>query len=98
MKTSKEQISAYLERLQQLQRHALGSLHSMEIRIATVTGGDVSLSVFIHIYEWNKEETATQVSDKYGTWDICEWREKEVNDKAISEIKKYMVKHKMIEA
>ena len=91
-------MSVYLERLQQFQRHALGSLHSMEINSSTLNGEDVCFVVWIHLYEWNKEETATHVSDKNEHWNICEWHEKEANDKALREIKKYMVKHNMIEA
>ena len=91
-------MSVYLERLQQFQRHALGSLHSMEIDSSTINGEKVCFNVWINLYEWNKEETATHVSDKNEHWSICEWHEKEANDKALREIKKYMVKHNMIEA
>ena len=97
MKTSKEQMSEYLERLQQLQRQALGSIHCMSVDISMLYGKNATFTVWILPRKWNKDKTDTIRTKTIKHWYINEWHDEADNNKTMREIKKYMVKHQMIE-
>ena len=91
-------MSNYLERLQMWQRMSQGSIHSFEIQLGTRYGKEVSIHVWVHVYEWNEDKTNTvHKDDDLGTWDIAEWLDEAENNKTMLEIKKRLIELDMIE-
>lgn len=90
-------MSDYLERLQMWQRMSQGSIHSFEIDLGTLYGKEVSIHVWVHVYEWNDDKTTIVCKDDPGSWDIAEWIDEAANNATMLEIKKKLIELDMIE-
>jgi subtilisin-like proprotein convertase family protein len=97
MNTSKEQMSDYLERLQMWQRMSQGTIHSFEIQLSTLYGKDLTIHVWVHVYEWNADKTNTISVGDVRSWGIAEWVDEAENNATMLEIKKCLTELEMIE-
>ena len=88
MKTTKEVMSGYLERLQHLQRLALGAENaSFSIEPHTA---DYGFCIWVNLHVWSPELDSQ-------SYNIKDWCQKEENDQVMREIKEYMLSLNMIE-
>ena len=87
METTKEMMSEYLVKVQQIQRITLG--YDLYITIsANIICNEANINLAVHKFD----EPHDNITDSFNS-DISEWKDKKANDAVVKKFKKFISKY-----